>query len=183
MIRYLHRANDFVSILRATNAGFGIEVDIRTHHGRCFLSHDVIEDNIGYIPLEDLISYIKYHRVPTIFDIKESGLIHLLDIKGVQDLVYAVDLIVPDQKYIIDADIPLRSLSRRSMYEVIHGVGTGYWLDYVTTPSDIESYPTFSNTIIVSPELHNAPLTSEFIQAIREVHPMGICTDFPEKYT
>lgn len=185
MIRYLHRANDVDSIERARVNGWGIEIDVRTHRGKLYLSHDPILEPTECLTWEFLRELVKKFQIPTILDIKESGIARLIDVRGIESLVHAVDLIFPDQKCLVDGGHALRSLSRSSRYETIDlcGDGCGYWWDYqFDVPESILLFHIPIRTVIVSPELHGQPLTDEFAAWVMRAGFMGVCTDQPERY-
>jgi len=165
----LHRANSVKQWMQAVENGWGIEVDLRTHKGTVYLSHDIIEDDkfTEYTPSFFLMydATQKWNNT-VVLDCKETGLFkHLrggyLDL---YDQYVFTDLIVPDQIFI--RAMGGRVLTRRSKFENISVVSTPgpmtnpepaeeYWLDYVFAPDDLAQFANIAqDSYVVSPELH-----------------------------
>lgn len=181
MILYLHRANEQAQIKKAIRFGWGIEIDVRSCLGNLYLAHDPILRPHDHLDLEVVLDQVRKHKIPTILDIKETGIVHWLDGHGLSDLVYATDLIYPDQRRVSGA---IRTLSRHSPFESITR-GEGFWLDYVFEPVEKEKEAPINDpsiTVLVSPELHGQSLTDEYVAWVKEAGFMGVCTDFPERY-
>jgi hypothetical protein len=188
MTIYLHRANSLKEIERAIKLKIGVEIDIRTHRQEPHLAHDPM---IGWehdVALEEAIKILAKHKVPTILDIKETGLIDsIIPLLGNEfiKLCVATDLIVPDQ--INSEQKGLKTLSRWSVYEKIKlDTAWGYWLDFISSPDDLRGVtgqrPIPEHTFLVSPELHKHRLSDEFIRIAKRRRFEGVCTDFPERW-
>jgi hypothetical protein len=169
----LHRANSVKQWLWAAENGWGIEVDLRTHRGIVYLSHDVIEGDYftEYTPsFASMYEATQNWNNTIVLDCKETGLF-----KRLNSLVFAygqyifnqyafVDMIVPDQIFTRAAGG--RVLTRRSKFENISvasmpGPVTNpkpqeeYWLDYVFSPDDLVQFADIAkDSYVVSPELH-----------------------------
>lgn len=188
---FLHRANDQAAIELAAILGVGVEIDIRTHRGNPYISHDPIHSSVGLLSLDDYLR-IADPRTPILLDFKETGIITqvmecLTDSFHALNRVFAIDLIAPDMYYAHEKG--LQTLARRSHYEVIEGYRDeeksqfdgGWWLDFVKEPADLHQ-TLYSRTYVVSPELHRWELTDGFITACWQYGFAGVCTDFPERY-
>lgn len=188
MTVYLHRANSLKDIERAIRLGVGVEIDIRTHRNEPHLSHDPMIGWENDASLEEAVKILQKNNVPTILDIKETGLIDtIVGIVGTEFIRHCVatDLIVPDQ--IVAEQKGLKTLSRWSIYERIKlDTAWGYWLDFIASPDDLRTVtgqkPIPEHTFLVSPELHNHRLSDEFIRITKRRRFEGICTDFPERW-
>lgn len=165
----LHRANSVRKWMEALKNGWGIEVDLRTHKGLVYLSHEPIEDDswMEFSPSFSMLYEATQGWSNTVvLDSKETGI--LKNLRGIRldiDTHYAfTDLITPDQIFIRASGG--RTLTRRSKFENIN-IGsqprpmTGqdlpeeYWLDYVFKPGDLTKYTNIAqNSYVVSPELH-----------------------------
>jgi len=163
----MHRANMVTDWVLAKENGWGIEVDLRTHLGAIYLSHDPIEEEkwIPFMPsFTSLIGMTEKWTNTVVLDCKETGLLKYINgIITPNHSQYAMtDLIVPDQLRFRRSG--LRTLTRKSIYEGIH-VGSfqhpfisrqeEFWVDYVFTPKDLEMYSNIAaDCYVVSPELH-----------------------------
>lgn len=181
MITYLHRANSFSMIEKAKAMNIGIEVDIRTHNGIVFFSHDCITaGNNSHPYIDDAISYIEAHEIPTILDFKETGIIDkVAHYISKPELFYCTDLIFPDQLW-AKKHFSLKTLSRLSKYEWIQETD-GYWFDYMFTSEDLEDYKDemCHSAVLVSPELHGKIADRQYIDTVKAKGFKGICTDDP----
>lgn len=177
---FWHRANDPDTIGKAAKGGFGIEVDVRSIEGVLFLNHDPI-----YVcPDWSFQHLLAGFPGEIILDIKETGILGLViaslsDIDIPLDRCYAADLIVPDM--LVAERHGLRTLARKSRYESIQGPFYGEWIDYVFGPEDLPE--TLRPAFLVSPELHQRPLTEDFIVAALARSYDAVCTDRPETWT
>lgn len=202
----LHRANSVANWMRAAKHGWGIEVDIRTHRGIAYLSHDVIEKDswTEFMPsCYMLFEATRYWENTVILDCKETGILKQVKMPHHYNCnQYAfTDLIAPDQKFISDSGF--RTLTRRSKYENISiAQSEEYWIDYVCTPEDLEQYSDVAFcSYVVSPELHQLQaspmqhtsysietarkqfeLKDDFIKAAYNIGFKGVCTHMPERY-
>jgi glycerophosphoryl diester phosphodiesterase len=189
---FLHRANDKAAIKRAIDLGIGIEIDIRTNGGVLYVSHDPIRIDSDVVPLGHFLAGVP-KGTPILLDFKETGIIDMVTRWLPQynlcdmDKVFAIDLIAPDMYYAQEKG--LKTLARRSNYEVIDGYqdgstrefDAGYWLDFVKDLEDLHQ-TMYSRTYVVSPELHRWELTDNFIRSCWQWGFAGVCTDFPERY-
>lgn len=177
---FWHRANDPDTIGLAAKGGFGIEVDVRSVEGVLFLNHDPV-----YVcPTWSFQHLLAGFPGEVILDVKETGLVSLVlnslaDIDFPLERCYAADLIVPDM--LVAERHGLRTLARNSRYERIEGPFYGDWIDYVFAPEDLPetSRPAF----LVSPELHQRPLTEEFVISALARGYDAVCTDRPDTWT
>lgn len=165
----LHRANSVKQWMLAAENGWGIEVDLRTHKGAVYLSHDIIEDDnfLQYTPSFFLMyeATQKWHNT-VVLDCKETGMFKHLNcgFNYMYDQYAFTDLIVPDQIFIRGSGG--RTLTRRSNFENISVVSSPgpmtnprpteeYWIDYVFTPDDLAQFANIAqDSYVVSPELH-----------------------------
>lgn len=179
MIIYLHRANTIERLATAKAYGYGVEVDIRTHDGIPFLSHDPIKTGNEVLLFEEFISFAENNSIPVILDLKETGILDLLlPHCKTQELYYATDLIFPDQ--LVQKQKKLfRTLSRWSKYENI-ARADGYWFDYFFKTEELnEIEDIISDGVLVSPELHKREIPIDFVKEVLKKNPLGVCTDFP----
>lgn len=165
----LHRANNVGQWIKASNNGWGIEVDLRTHNGLVYLSHEPIEDDswMEFSPSFSMLYEATQGWSNTVvLDSKETGI--LKNLRGIRlgiDTHYAfTDLVTPDQIFIRDSGG--RTLTRKSKFENISigprpgaSINTNqleeYWLDYVFTPDDLLEFASVAkDSYVVSPELH-----------------------------
>ena len=188
---YLHRANSLADIQKAIELKIGIEVDIRTHLGIPYLSHDPIISPSDCLAVLDLVKIIEIFKIPTILDFKESGIIpHTLKYLNSKDHYIATDLIYPDQ--LVCKAVGLRTLSRNSPWEQIKDTAYGgFWVDYLFDSAEFKTRQLWKNCCwgeglylkyLVSPELHKQPLTQSYISEAYKCKFDGICTDFPEMW-
>jgi hypothetical protein len=185
MTIYQHRANSAEDIYRAHASGYGVEVDIRSHLGKFYLSHDPIKDPRTCLPLSRFLHIVRSHKIPAILDIKETGIVGEIAFAvfehRVEDLVYATDLLFTDHKFLIDNRSGLRVLARASRFERFFYESAGFWLDYAAA-IDLEEYISPNRTVVVSPELHGLELDPMFIGRILTHGYLGVCTDYPARY-
>lgn len=178
--------------MTAYQNGWGVEVDIRTHLGEMFLSHDPIESDLHQtVSFNHFLDFAMSWSNTTVLDFKESGLIHRVDRAP---HIVCTDLIVPDQ--LTAKELGIRTLSRRSKYEDINvgqyqlygpakrwNLPEEYWIDYVYSSEDLHKYESVAKqSYVVSSELHGCYLTLEFIKAVYTMGFLGVCTDHPERY-
>lgn len=182
---YLHRANTLKAIRRAVRNGWGVEIDIRSQGGALFLSHDPVFTEASAPRLLEVLAVLEETNTPVILDLKETGLMPLLQNELVGDFsrYVATDLIVPDM---IDYEAAgLRTLARRtdshSMSEAVEGPFYGYWFDYVDG-AGVLGLTVSPHAYLVSPELHGWDLTAEFINNAVRHDWEGVCTDQPERW-
>lgn len=184
---YLHRANKIDDLYRAIREGMGVEIDVRSVGQQLIVSHEPVSQcNIISQYFTDFLDIIIKCHINVIFDIKESGIIDLIDseIKKYSEYnnpyIYFADLIVPDMLYA--ESLGYKTLARQSKYEKIEGTFYGYWLDYIDNVCDLPK-KIKKHTFLVSPELHSNDLTDDFIAAVQSDDGFeGICTDYPERY-
>ena len=77
MIVYLHRVNTMAMLEEAAFKKIGVEVDIRTHNGVAFLSHDPITIATDAMLASEALKFIEEHKIPTILDFKETGIVDM----------------------------------------------------------------------------------------------------------
>lgn len=193
---YLHRANRLDQVVAAIQNGYGVEVDIRTHNGRAYLSHDpVYEKELPHLlSAQHLLELVVMLNGRAILDFKESGVVQEMwksvrnmadngywDFPGVNEKFVSTDLIVPDQ--IALKKWGGRSLSRASKWEQIESDEFGgTWLDYVLDESQLPS-TIGAATFLVSPELHTKKTPDEaFVRRVMSMGFEGVCTDCPDLY-
>lgn len=188
---FLHRANTHERLTKCLENGWGAEVDVRTHMGDPYLSHDPIKSADGLVDLTELVWYAE-HGVEIILDFKESGIIDpfLPWVQARPESWLATDLIVPDQIYAEARG--LRTLARNSVHastegwcvrERIEGTFHGQWMDYVQDLLAVkEPLEASKNVYLVSSELHGWRLENQFIEAARTYGFAGVCTDYPLRY-
>lgn len=193
---YLHRANRLDQVVAAIRDGYGVEVDIRTHNGRAYLSHDPIHDRElpQLLSGQHLLELVVMLEGKAILDFKESGVAQEMwksvrvmadsghwDFDAVSGRFVSTDLIVPDQLAL--AKVGARSLSRASMWERIESEEFGgTWLDYVMDESQLPS-EVGKGVFLVSPELHTKRRPSDsFARLAMSLGFEGVCTDHPDLY-
>jgi hypothetical protein len=193
---YLHRANRLDQVVAAIKAGYGVEVDIRTHNGRAYLSHDPIYDRElpHLLSGQHLLELVVMLEGKAILDFKESGVAQAMwqsvrvmadngywDFRQVADRLVSTDLIVPDQLAL--RKLQARSLSRASRWERIASQEFGgVWLDYVLEESELPE-EVGEGTFLVSPELHTKKRPDEsFVRRAMSMGFEGVCTDYPDLY-
>jgi len=171
-----HRASRISDWSTAKEYGWGIEVDLRTHNGRVYISHDPIEkeESLEFLPsFAMLYDFTTENRFRTyankwsntvVLDCKESGIIERTHDIWRYGYYAFTGLSVPDEIYAISCGY--RTLTRTSRFENLdlcvdcmpqyQNVSSNeYWVDYVFHPSDLEKYEEIaSRSFVVSPELH-----------------------------
>jgi len=180
MTIYLHRANNANVIEKAAAMHIGIELDIRTHNGLTFASHEpIISNNYDYLLLEDAIRLIESKQIPTLLDFKETGILdRVLCFCRNPNLYYGINLIFPDQLWA--KKIGLKTLSRISSYEWIQETD-GYMFDYMNKVTDLEDYKDdmCKKAIVVSPEIRGSFITERYVNVAKQKGFMGVVTDYP----
>ena len=188
----LHRANTLSQLIYAQNNDWGVEVDVRTHCGIAYLSHDpIVQLEQNTLSVAHLWEWMLAFSGTLLLDFKETGIArncvpipnmsYHCDWTTILSRVFGIDLIVPDQLALHDR---LQTLSRRSQYENITTDGeAGFWIDYVTDVSELKSHKSIANfSYVVSPEIHKHKLSPKFIQTVIDMGFAGVCTDVPKQY-
>lgn len=177
---YVHRANTPEAVQIAAEDGFGVEIDIRHDMNRgLVVSHDAHFDSEA-CDFDDILCPIICNRVPTLLNIKDSGVVdEVMEKIGNQlDLFVAMDLFITDALHAQNRG--LRVLGRISEYEWTRGPFYGVWLDSFVADPEAFFIGSGGPIYFVSPELHDLALSSEFAEdVIRKLRPHAVCTDHP----
>jgi len=189
--------NSRSAIKLALANGFGIETDIRDHHGGVVLSHDVpLNDD------RDLVSYVELlemleggdERAGCALNIKSDGLLDIIQHEphGISDTcqqLFYFDMSIPETVQYLKHG--LRLFARVSEFEAPvfpQSQINGIWLDAFGNDFDqvTEARRLLDQgytVAFVSPELHGRDRTavwSEIIQKRLHLEPnFMICTDYP----
>jgi hypothetical protein len=183
MIIFKHRSNNLIQLCEAHSNGYGVEIDVRSSDNMLKVDHDTPVDKLA----ENLYAYLtvaNYLKVPVLLNVKETGLIPRIAGATPRDAeVYLFDLVYPD--YLAAEKAGLKTLIRKSKYEDLCGTNANpmYWLDYCFSSEEVTSITSnFSNCVLASPELHKKTLTEEFVNNIKNLGLMGVCTKYPEMW-
>lgn len=182
--------NTKTAFQRSSEAGFGIETDIRDCKGQIVISHDMPKGN--EILLEEFIKFIRPNAFPIAFNIKADGL--ALQVKSILQRIenldfFVFDMSVPDTRLYMNEEIPFFSrMSEIETKPIWMDKAQGVWLDSF---SDIWYNVDFINSLlqqnkkvcIVSPELHSKDHRGlwEMLLPIASSPLLMLCTDYPEK--
>ena len=178
------------AFIRAFDAGFGVELDLRDHCGQIVVSHDIPRG--GELPFRGVLELMAGRAFPLALNIKADGLA-----EGIRELLqqfahsnyFTFDMSTPDMVQQLGAG--LRVFTGQSDIlptPVLQDRAVGVWLDSFYSdwfPSElIERHLAQGKYLcIVSAELHGrAPLPQW--RKIKQVHSLGserlfLCTDQP----
>ena len=187
-----HRVNS-IELLKSTNTDFGVEVDIRSIDGGCYIHHDPFNPGVRF---EEWLEHYKHGTL--ILNVKEEGLEqHLLDLMEKFSL---------ENFFFLDQSIPfivkwakqgeLRCAVRISEYEPValalnfSSMVKWAWVDHFTRfPLTAESAHLITgqgvHLCIVSPELHGEDQVVH-IQSLQttlleqNIEVRAVCTKKPE---
>lgn len=182
--------NSETAFVRAFEAGFGVETDIRDQEGELRISHDVAMGtglmSFGYF----LELYRAFPDVGvTAVNVKADGL--QSDVCSAisdteRDELFFFDMAVPDALGYLKRD--LTTYTRHSEFEPVpayYELATGVWLDCFledwVTPDVIQNHLDAGKKVaLVSPELHGRPHGSAWdLWADFKTDRVAICTDLP----
>lgn len=186
--------NTMLAFERAFMHGYGIETDLRDHHGSLVISHDLPDQNpITFDSLLDL--YAKYKNLyPLAINIKADGLRELLQKKMLANQVtnyFVFDMSVPDAVHFFRHGVPC--FTRQSEYELtpsFYAEAQGVWIDefnshWVKNKMLFDHLSNGKKICLVSPELHGRSYEEEWLQ-YKEIsikspkETVMICTDYPD---
>lgn len=190
--------NTEVAFVRALDAGYGIETDLRDLCGQVVLSHDVAKR--GAMPLRRFLElYVRYPRQPLLaLNVKADGLQQLIrhELASMNVTNYFLfDMSVPDMLEYMRLHLPV--YARRSEFEPATPLTDkvcGSWLDYFGdgyVPVDwiAETIANRKLAAIVSPELHHREhmgawrawrkfmVDNQFLSR----DDLSLCTDWPRE--
>lgn len=184
--------NTLESFKKAFEYGYGIETDVRDHHGKLVVSHDVAADPA--LEFEEVLKlYVGMDcRSEIAVNIKADGLQQFLKdvLKQYHIQNYFVfDMSVPEQVVYHQQDF--RVFTRMSEWETIpvlidkaQGIWMDEWENAWIQPDIIRKYRNMDKQIsIISPEIHGrdaAPLWKELRQ-FTDDEAVILCTDIPLK--
>lgn len=180
------------AILRAYEAGYGVETDVRDHNGELVLAHDPPRGE-GLTPFEWVVAEFVRAGQPgaLAINIKADGLheplLAMLTHHGVER-AFVFDMAVPDALGYLARGV--RTFTRHSeieplpaFYERAHGV----WMDCFEGDwigeADIRAHINAGKQVaLVSPELHGRNHLAAW-RAWAEIDaPYMVCTDFPDRF-
>jgi hypothetical protein len=182
--------NSRAAILRAFDAGYGVETDVRDHNGDLVLAHDP-PSGAGLTPFEWVIeSFAKAGQPGALaINVKADGLHRpLADMLAQYSIAnaFVFDMAVPDALGYLRLGVP--AFTRHSEIEPVpafYGRAQGVWIDcfesdWVNGAVITAHVAAGKKVALVSPELHGRPNESvwEVWRAVSE--PYMICTDFPD---
>ena len=185
------------ALMRALEAGFGIETDLRDFDNTVCISHDPININSRKLELCDLLKFIIQKKCPgrIALNIKSDGLASEIGAQirnsGLDKHQYfAFDMSIPDTISYKSENV--RFYSRDSEYEQAENIKLlspeGVWIDNFSGHYDqIEAAMKFVSegvmVAIVSSELHqrdHIPLWKGILQSGLHDSPLvELCTDYP----
>lgn len=188
--------NTRTAFLRALEAGFGLETDVRDCDGEIVISHDT--------PLSDAMSfevflslYVSVGASATLaLNIKADGLVEKVEAALAQrdiDTYFVFDMSVPDTLHYLRRAMPV--FTRRSEYEtgsLLDARAQGIWLDcferaYAPAADLHAILQTTRSVALVSPELHGKPHEEAWeawrtaLTSVRDDARVMLCSDFPDK--
>ncbi|QYN43925.1 phosphodiesterase [Gilliamella sp. ESL0441] len=184
--------NTKISFERSFDLGFGTETDLRDHHGKIVISHDMPTGD--EITFEQLLSIMDGRNLPLALNIKADGL--SLEIKKLLEKYnhtnyFSFDMSIPDLVCQVKNDLKVfTGLSDILRKPVMFSECEGIWLDCFN--SDWYDHTVIDNLIsqgkdvcIVSADLHKRDIAyqwsiiskSKYIKSSN----LMICTDYPEK--
>ena len=185
--------NDMTALMRAFEAGFGVETDFRDAGGNLVISHDPPMGEL--LAAETMLKAFAAAGRPgwLAVNIKADGLQRrvkgLMERFGVERY-FVFDMSVPDMLGYLKEDMP--TLTRQSEVEptpVLLEKSTGVWLDmfksdWVTEPTMAGHLAAGKRVALVSPELHKRKHL-DFWARLKSwpcVHSeqFCLCTDFPK---
>lgn len=173
----------------ATAGGFGIETDIRDHQGSIVVSHDPVRNSC--FGLESLLKT----STPVALNVKSDGLLNL-NHSVVNEVLqthgsFVFDGSIPEMLKYRQHNLPhaLRlseyesDIAWESQYVWLDSFQSDWWIESETLKRLTEKY----FVVVVSPELHGRSSHNvwEIVAAelINGNPNLGLCTDFPERFT
>lgn len=200
--RGLWRDRQEQNTLRALHDAFelscGVETDVRSFKGQLYLSHDPIIDPVVHAPFEALLELSTYYpRLPVFLNIKEDGLLPLLNryrtrIEKINAVFF--DMSVPELIHYAKSFPPNFLATRVSEFEISPAANElcdWIWLDSFTRDPQQnrikEMVSLFTkNWAFVSPELHGRE-KNVFWKTLQssDFLPKGqtfLCTDYAEEF-
>jgi hypothetical protein len=181
--------NSLSAIMRASELGFGLEVDLRDFHGKIAISHDpVVSSDFN---IEQLLC-LDFNG-PVALNVKSDGLVPLIEtafkLLEPRFEYFFFDMSVPEAIKYLSRDLPIAS--RISEIETFSSEPQNFvWLDsfksdWYKTQTDWMSTLDTSKVVIVSPELHERThvLTWKWIaEQMNQNENLYLCTDNPLEY-
>jgi glycerophosphoryl diester phosphodiesterase len=186
--------NTLTAFRQSLEGGFGIETDVRDHHGKLIIAHDFPTEDAPFFT-ELLELYVEINKdLPLAINIKSCGLAPMVSeaMESYQLLNYFVfDMAVPDALDYLDSMKAV--FTRRSEYEkspAFYDQAAGVWIDGFNSDwiseDVIQSELTAGKKIgLVSPELHRRPheeIWKKYAQwPVLKHNDIFLCTDFPNE--
>ena len=192
--------NSSVSFVRAFEAGFGIETDIRDSGGEIVISHDIPKLGFELTLRRFLLLAESYKwRGHLALNIKSDGLLTLLnevfdEFPTYMDRLFLFDMSIPEH-------VKYTSSSVFNLYQRVSEIesglnenylrSSGYWVDNFSGEFDQLNFVKNSmfhhrNYCLVSPELHGRSYLEFWKEllsfSIVDDHGFGICTDHAEAF-
>lgn len=184
--------NSREAILRAFEAGYGVETDVRDHNGELVIAHDP-PSGIGLTPFEWVIEAFANAGQPgaLAINVKADGLFHQLSNMLTRYAVtkaFAFDMAVPDALGYLKNGIP--TFTRHSevepvpaFYERAHGVWIDcFETDWIGNDAIAAHYANGKLVALVSPELHGRAHEHSWAIWRSAPTPFMICTDLPDAW-
>lgn len=195
MIRIAHRRNT-IEQLKATPAGLGVEVDIRSFGDRLIIHHDPFVDG------EDFENWLSHYRHRfLILNVKEEGLeqrlLALMAARGIADFFF-LDQSFPFLVKTARAGekrcaVRVSEFEAMATAETLAGLVSWIWVDCFTrfplTGADARRLQSLGfNLCLVSPELQGRPGAASIpemraLLAREGVRADAVCTKLPELWS
>ena len=193
---WAHRreTNSIQALLKAVDAGYGIETDIRDFDGRLVISHDVADNDS--LPLTEFIDALldRPHALAVSFawNVKSDGL-HSLFSEALPstfwDQSFVFDMSVPDMRgYFAIGSYVYTRLSEVEMTPSFFGECQGVWLDafddeWFTARTITDLRERGKSVCVVSSELHGRRHAGlwDMLRSIEDRRGLMLCTDFPDE--
>ena len=188
-----YSANSLPAYVECLEAGFSLEIDIRSEGDKCYVSHDPSIEPETW--LSSVLSMLNRPEVRSrlALDVKQDGMLPFLP--GFDKEHFYFDMSVPEQiKYIRAGKHCYGRLSEFEPYAAfkLHVDTPGIWLDAFESDWFLHSdeinalIPNFPGEIVVvSPELHGRPYQNVWkwiAQLWSENENLSICTDKPFEF-
>ena len=191
---WTHRrdANSIEALLKAIDAGYGIETDIRDYDGRLVISHDVPDSKS--LPLSEFIDAVSDRpnasSVSFAWNIKSDGLQSLFSEilpRELRNKSFVFDMAVPDMRGYLA--LGCNVYTRFSEVEPVPSYfdqSQGVWLDsfgneWFDEHTIIQLRKDGKSVCVVSSELHGRDYASlwSMLNSIEDRKGLMLCTDFP----
>ena len=159
--------NTRAAFLRAFEAGYGIETDVRDLDGALVVSHD--PPRRGAMPWDDLLDLYIDRGAPghLAINIKADGLAEAvsrsLSDRGLTDHGFVFDMSIPDMRAYLGGPIPVYTrFSDAEPAPAFYDQAQGVWVDdftgaWASSERALDDLSRGKGVALVSPELHGKP--------------------------